>query len=108
MGYPRQLPVQAIQEVIGYFAKTPGVTLQSVIEDAYDVLGFALFTFEGSSRPLLAADGPPLSDEQKIEVLTKALSHDDKLVGAVNIPWALIWTIVQQLINQWLATLPKT
>jgi hypothetical protein len=107
MGYPRQLPVAAIQEVISYFGKAPGVTLQSVIEDAYDVLGFALFTFEGSSRPLVAADGPPLTDEQKVEVLKKALNHDSKLVGAVQVPWALIWTIVQQLINEWLSTLPK-
>lgn len=107
MGYPRTLPVAAIQEVISYFGKAPGVTLQSVIEDAYDVLGFALFTFEGSSRPLLAADGPPLTDDQKVEVLKKALNHSN-LVGADQVPWALIWTIVQQLINQWLATLPKT
>lgn len=101
MGYPRTLPVAAIQEVISYFAKAPGVTLESVIEDAYDVLGFALFTFEGSTRPLLAAD-KPMSDEEKIEVLKSALPGEH--AQAVNIPWALIWSIVQQLISEWLAS----
>lgn len=109
MGYPRELPIKAIQEVISYFAKTPGVTLQGVVEDAYDVLGFAMFTFEGSARPLLAAAGPPLTDEQKVEILMQALTPHKQgdIVGAINVPWALIWTIVKQLIDEWLATLPK-
>ncbi len=104
MGYPRQLPASAIQEIISYFSKTPGVTLQSVIEDAYDVAGFALFMFEGSARPLVATAGPPLNDEQMIAILEQALVPN---VGAIDIPWALIWTIVKQLIDQWIATLPK-
>lgn len=99
---PNQLDAGAVDTLIAVIGGK--VPLSDAVDAAYHVGGFALAKIVPETPKAGAAD---MSDEHKVELLTRLKNHyagEPDLVAAVEIPWALVWMLVQQIVNKYLGT----
>lgn len=96
---PNQLDADAVNTLIAVIGG--GVPLSDTVDAAYHVGGFAL----AKIVPETHAGRLGQTDKEKVELLVRLRNHyagQPDLVAAVEIPWALVWMIVQQIINKYL------
>lgn len=99
---PSQLDAAAVDTLIAVIGGK--VPLSDAVDAAYHVGGFALAKIVPETPRVGAVD---MSDEHKVELLTRLKNHyagEPALVAAVEIPWTLIWALVQQIVNKYLGT----
>jgi hypothetical protein len=97
---PDQLDADAVNVLIAIIGG--GVPLSDTVDAAYHVGGFALAKIVPETPKVGAAS---LSDKEQVELLIRLRNHyagEPFLVAAVEIPWALVWMVVQQIINKYL------
>jgi len=97
---PNQLDAGAVDTLIAVIGGK--VPLSDAVDAAYHVGGFALAKIVPETPKVGAVD---MSDEHKVELLTRLKNHyagEPSLVAAVEIPWALVWMLVQQIVNKYL------
>lgn len=98
---PSQLDADAVNTLIGLIGGK--VPLSDAVDAAYHVGGFALAKIVPEA-PKAGATAPQ-TDEEKVALLTRLKNHyagEPDLVAAVEIPWALVWMLVQQIVNKYL------
>lgn len=97
---PNQLDADAINTLIAVIGGK--VPLSDAVDAAYHVGGFALAKIVPETPRVGTV---VMSDEHKVELLTRVKNHyagQPDLVAAVEIPWALVWMLVQQIVNKYL------
>lgn len=97
---PSQLDADAVNTLIGLIGGK--VPLSDAVDAAYHVGGFALAKIVPETPKVGSAEP---TDEEKIALLERLRNHyagDPAMVAAVEIPWALVWVIVQQIVNKYL------
>jgi len=102
---PGQLDASAVDTLIA--AVGGKVPFSDLVDAGYHVGGFALAKIigEGGTPKVGTVGAVGLSDEHKVELLTRLKNHyagEPALVAAVEIPWALVWMLVQQIVNKYL------
>lgn len=97
---PNQLDADAVNVLIAVIGG--GVPLSDTVDAAYHVGGFALAKIVPETPRVGAVEQ---TDKEKVELLVRLRNHyagEPSLVAAVEIPWALVWVIVQQIVNKYL------
>lgn len=99
---PSQLDAGAVDTLIA--AIGGGVPFSELVDAGYHVGGFALAKIVPET-PKVGARESFQTDEEKVAMLTRLKNHyagEPSLVAAVEIPWALVWALVQQIVNKYL------
>lgn len=103
--YPDTLDMQAVNDLISFYQGNKPVP--EVIESAWHVGGYALKQFVPvEQHPVGAACDEPVcpSDCEKIELFNAIKkSVDPGKVSAIEIPWAMVWLIIKQVIDKYIA-----
>jgi len=97
---PNHLDADAVNVLIAIVGGS--VPLSDTVDAAYHVGGFALAKIVPETPRVGAAE---MTDKEKVELLVRLRNHyagQPDLVAAVEIPWALVWMIVQQIVNKYL------
>lgn len=97
MGFPKEMPVEAIGHIVDYLRGVSSHTIAEVVEDAYIVLGYGLYLGFGEGHPDVFGGTPveSLSQDDQALALENVLSQG----GEKTVDWVLIVSIILQIIQ---------
>ncbi len=98
---PETLDPQAINDLLGFYGGK--IPLCDAVDAAYHVGGYALGRFIPCEHPPVMGAAASLSEDEKVALLNGLKEHTEpNRVGAIAIPWLLVWSLVQQVVEQYL------
>jgi hypothetical protein len=98
---PASLDAAAVDTLIGLVSGR--VQLADAIDAAYHVLGFVIVKFK-DNVPTVGADALTCEDSKiaLLEKVKESCAVEGSAVGAIDIPWSLVWALVQEIVNKYL------